>query len=109
MASSSEDARQIIDECEKQLNSFDRSQPSVSTEEARLRFQIENAEFYRRHSLLTSEITNHASSLLNFVDGSYNQLYRSYYETMHQKNIALEEENKKLKARLETISRAISE
>jgi len=107
----SEMARQVIEECQEQLNSFNRPQApsSVSTEEPRPIFQAENTEFNRRHSIIAAEITNHASRLLHLVDARFHELYRDYYMTLQNKYMDLVEENNKLKARLETISRAMSE
>lgn len=103
MTSVSEQARQVISECEEQLNSFvaPRAQPLTLDEI--------NSELQRRHRIMASDISIHSTRLLQYIDGSYNRLYGDYCETLLKKNNDLLEENKRLKARLETISRAMSE
>lgn len=103
MASVSEQARQVISECEEQLNSFvaPRAQPLTLDEI--------NSELQRRHRIMASDISIHSTRLLQYIDGSYNRLYGDYCETLIKKNNDLLEENKRLKERLDAITRALGQ
>ena len=120
MASVSEQARQVISECEEQLNSSEHSSAVYKSYEQDLNsfvaprpeentFEEMNTELQRRHRIIASDISNHSTRLLQYIDTSYNRLYADYCETLIKKNSDLLEENKKLKERLDAISRAMSE
>jgi hypothetical protein len=103
MTSISEQARQVISECEEQLNTFVAPRPEENT------FEEMNTELQRRHRIIASDISNHSTRLLQYIDSSYNRLYGDYCETLIKKNSDLLEENKKLKERLSAITRALGQ
>ncbi len=103
MASVSEQARQVISECEEQLNSL------VAPRQEQNPLDEINSELQRRHRIMASEISNQSTRLLQYIDTSYNRLYADYCETLLKKNNDLLEENKRLKERLDAITRALGQ